>query len=432
MKNALLLGLILFAQNTISAQEEADIASNDSIYNRWSIETNVGLNKPITPFSNGYYSSNNNDTYKINKINHFDFGVRYMLSYTFGFKIDYAHDKFENISGGNSLPFKTESNRLALQGVINLGRLARFESFTSRFGMLAHAGIQASLFEPKSGVNSGVTEKDAGIIFGITPQFRISNRIVFSSDFSLINNIRQHFNWDGTASSKENNLTGKLFIISAGLTFYLGRQEKHADWAVFDNTANKKDKEARERLDLIETQMNDTDRDGVVDYLDLENNTPNGVTVDSRGKFIDKNNNGVPDEMEPKDTFISSGTNGTNSSYEKADVAAELIKGGYINIFFELGKDTPAESSMGNLYYIIRFLRSHPDAKIVLTGFADATGDENLNMELSKRRANKVQDIIIASGIDAGRIAIEGQGVDVSYPKDAAMGLARRVSVRIE
>ena len=53
-------------------------------------------------------------------------------------------------------------------------------------------------------------------------------------------------------------------------------------------------------------------------------------------------------------------------------------------------------------------------------------------MELSKRRANKVQDIIIASGIDAGRIAIEGQGVDVSYPKDAAMGLARRVSVRIE
>ena len=26
----------------------------------------------------------------------------------------------------------------------------------------------------------------------------------------------------------------------------------------------------------------------------------------------------------------------------------------------------------------------------------------------------------------------EGQGVDVSYPKDATMGLARRVSVRIE
>ena len=178
--------------------------------------------------------------------------------------------------------------------------------------------------------------------------------------------------------------------------------------------------------------MNDTDRDGVVDYLDLENNTPNGVTVDSRGKFIDKNNNGVPDEMEPKETFITSSNNGTNANYEKADVAAELIKGGYINIFFELGKDTPAESSMGNLYYIIRFLRSHPDAKIVLTGFADATGDENLNMELSKRRANKVQDIIIASGIDSGKIAIEGQGVDVSYPKDAAMGLARRVSVRIE
>lgn len=44
--------------------------------------------------------------------------------------------------------------------------------------------------------------------------------------------------------------------------------------------------------------MNDTDKDGVPDYLDVENNSIAGVTVDTKGRMVDKNNNGVPDELE--------------------------------------------------------------------------------------------------------------------------------------
>ena len=41
--------------------------------------------------------------------------------------------------------------------------------------------------------------------------------------------------------------------------------------------------------------LQDTDRDGVVDYLDAEPNTTGGVAVDTKGRAIDVNKNGVPD-----------------------------------------------------------------------------------------------------------------------------------------
>ena len=44
--------------------------------------------------------------------------------------------------------------------------------------------------------------------------------------------------------------------------------------------------------------MNDADKDGVPDYLDVENNSIAGVAVDTKGRMVDKNTNGVPDELE--------------------------------------------------------------------------------------------------------------------------------------
>jgi OOP family OmpA-OmpF porin len=46
----------------------------------------------------------------------------------------------------------------------------------------------------------------------------------------------------------------------------------------------------------IENKMLDSDKDGVADYLDEEQNTPAGAMVDTKGRSIDKNNNNVPDE----------------------------------------------------------------------------------------------------------------------------------------
>jgi OOP family OmpA-OmpF porin len=51
-----------------------------------------------------------------------------------------------------------------------------------------------------------------------------------------------------------------------GITVYLGKNEKHADW-VKDTT---KITYFNRRVDNLETMLIDTDQDGVADYLDLE------------------------------------------------------------------------------------------------------------------------------------------------------------------
>lgn len=48
----------------------------------------------------------------------------------------------------------------------------------------------------------------------------------------------------------------------------------------------------------IETSMNDTDKDGVPDYLDVEKNSIAGAMVDTKGIIIDRNMNGIADDIE--------------------------------------------------------------------------------------------------------------------------------------
>ena len=124
----------------------------------------------------------------------------------------------------------------------------------------------------------------------------------------------------------------------------------------------------------------------------------------------------------------------TSNIVSKQDAIKLLIEKGYVNVFYDVNKDQPNSGSTNNVYYIIQFLRNYPDAKVTLKGFADVRGNETSNKDLSQRRSEKLYDIIRASGIDAGRIKITGEGVDTSYPTDTSIGLdlARRVSIILE
>jgi OOP family OmpA-OmpF porin len=428
MNNYKFIFAFLIFSYTLFAQDYNN--GNKIDYNKWSIELNAGQNKPEKPFTSGYFTSDPDKYFNFSGVNHFDIGVRHMFNTTFGAKLDFGYDIMKNASGTISLPFETEQYRIGLQGVVNIGRLLQFESFTKRFSILVHGGLQASRLNPKFNNVNDVNEDSGGLILGITPQFRISNRIVLTGDFSYISNVRQHLTWDGRLSDPANNLSGTLLNTSLGLTFYLGKQEKHADWTFTDEIENDvTDKLAQKRIDDIETLMNDTDKDGVPDYLDSENNTPNGVSVDNKGRFIDTNNNNIPDELEPSSP--KDGKNGISVASQQ-DILRILIEKGYINIFFDVNKDTPNSGSTNNVFYVYIFLSQYPDVKLVLTGYADSRGNEADNQDLSDRRSQNIYDLLVASGIDDSRITIEGKGVDTTYP-DSSIGLdlARRVSIKI-
>jgi OmpA-OmpF porin, OOP family len=410
------------------------------LYNHWSVELNVGSNKPIAPFADGYYASDPNRFSNFGVMNHYGLGVRYMASNIFGLKVGVNYDKISNVSSSESPEFKVTLYTATFEGVLNLGRLSRFETFTSRLGLLAHAGLQTSYKKVDNRVSTpglyntiGQTkEQDGGIVFGITPEFKLNKRISITADFSMFTNFRQHINWDGSKNN-DKNLNGTIHNTTLGIILALGQQSEkvHADWYILpqENTA---DEETKKRLDDVENKVKDADKDGVPDYLDLEKNTVIGAIVDSKGRTIDTVKNTQQSQFNPDAVAAANNISKENFAVNQ-NVINELIEKGYFNIFFDISKDYPNGSSTQNVYQIIHYLKENPNSKIKLVGHTDKTGDLEANKDLSERRAKSIFNLITASGIKEDRISIEGLGVDNNVPSDVRAGnnMARRVSIII-
>lgn len=433
--------IVLLLASSISAQE--GIPNNKYIYienvkkdskydfNTWSVEFNLGTNKAIRPFAKGYSASGDNRFFNFTGINHFDIGVRRMISTKFGFKFDFASDIVENQDESDSKPYHSLQNRIALQGIVNIGRLVGFETFSKRIGLLAHGGPQASRFYGKEAINTGYKnnkEYNGGYMIGITPQYRITDRFVITGDFTVLVNSRQHLNWDGSHSPDEANLSGQMNNITLGLTCYLGKKAKHADWYISTDPYYA---EIQDRLNKLDSLMIDTDKDGVYDHLDLQNNTPKDVAVDSRGRFIDLNKNGVPDELDP---IVDNTTEQVKSAKEAQ--SESILDIGFINIYYDVNKDLPNSGSINNIYYVIKYLKTYPNAKVLLSGYADINGSESRNINLSKNRAENLKKIIISNGgdIDSSRVSTVGKGIDKTSKinDEVSLQFGRRVSVTLE
>jgi OOP family OmpA-OmpF porin len=178
--------------------------------------------------------------------------------------------------------------------------------------------------------------------------------------------------------------------------------------------------------------MNDADKDGVPDYLDTEPNTITGVAVDSKGRTIDKNGNGVPDELE---SYIENqGKNGTSGTSGMNSDLASLINGGYVNVYFDFGKEQPNTQSVSGINFLIRYLKQNPTVSSDVIGYADEIGDSEFNKNLSRKRAENVKQILMDAGIDGSRLNIVGNGEDNSVNKTSsyARQVVRRVTFMLK
>ncbi|MFO7703301.1 MAG: OmpA family protein, partial [Psychroflexus maritimus] len=220
----------------------------------------------------------------------------------------------------------------------------------------------------------------------------------------------------------------KYYTATVGLDFYLGSHDKHADWVDTSDSKLLQEEidDLEDRLGSLEEDLKDDDKDGIPNYLDTEPNTPSGVMVDAKGRAIDKNNNGIPDEMEQTmdNSFVKvDGSNNQefqNSIGGSKDMIIRLINDGFVNVYFDFNKDEITDYSYDSINFIRSFMMQHPDVNAELVGFADLYGNESYNNDLSERRAKKVFDILVSTGIDADRLTHKGGGVDNSVGKDTS------------
>ena len=417
-KNLPLLSFLLLSFAGATAQEvTTETTSEGSGYNKWSIELNGGINKATTPFADGF------TTERVNLF-HGDFGVRYMFNPKFGLKADIGYDRFKNAD--DTPEFETQYYRADLQGVANLGRIMNFETWTNTLGLLFHTGVGYAQLRSDDGFDG--TDNMMNFMAGFTGQIKVSNRIVLNADFSMINNISRTNTFDGTALNPDTRgFDATFYNASVGLTVYLGKNEKHADWF----TDEKKDelKALEERVGMIETGLADSDKDGVPDMYDLEPNSIAGVAVNTKGQSIDRNQNGVPDELEGylDKTYGQNGKGASNGTIE------ELINGGYVNVYFDFNSTTPTSSSLSGVDFLVKYLKANPSKRAEIVGYADEIGDTNYNKDLSQRRADAVKAIVISAGIDGSRLNVIGNGEDTSVNKDSkeARQIVRRVTFKV-
>lgn len=437
MKKGLLSLLALLSLYTASAQVAVDTTGiiGDS-YNKWSIEVSVGQGKGVRPYKDGYFSSNPEKFFGRLQANSFGIAGRYMISPTFGVKADLNYEEFNNQGGSGSLEFKMVQYRFGFQGVVNAIRLFNLQESAGRFGLLLHGGLQLSRMTSKtknvlpSDQNYNVTEYNGGLILGFSPQFRITDHFAVFGDFSVANNYRQHFNWDGSYSDNSNNLAGQMVVTSLGISYSFGSEKIHGDWAIIQDKKDKELKELNNRIGEIETLMNDTDKDGVPDYLDAENNSIAGVAVDTKGRMVDKNTNGVPDELEK---YIDSSITNNNNTVLSKGMIEQLINDGYIAAYFDKGVSMPTPGSSDNIGFILNYLRNNPNATVEISGYADQVGNSAKNEKLAANRAENIKDILVKAGIDPSRLNAKGAGIDSSVDKNSeyAKRLVRKVVFKL-
>ena len=78
------------------------------------------------------------------------------------------------------------------------------------------------------------------------------------------------------------------------------------------------------------------------------------------------------------------------------------------------------------------FLKANPGAKLMLVGHSDLIGAERYNAGLSKRRADKVKEAIVAKGIAASRIKTKGEGSKYPLASNDDEKNGRELNRRVE
>lgn len=80
------------------------------------------------------------------------------------------------------------------------------------------------------------------------------------------------------------------------------------------------------------------------------------------------------------------------------------------NVFYKSGSASLTDDSFAEIQVLIHFLKKNPTIKILISGHTDNRGAVELNKKVSTSRAEAIQRLLVAKGIEANRISAIGYG----------------------
>ena len=368
----------------------------------FSVQVNSqSMNKSSIGFNIGGHDgmSKTNHYTRLNQLNHYELNYRYMMNNRFGLKFDAGFDNFQFVDDHPA----TNALRFSIQPTFNLTDLLHMNNFTTRWGILLHmgAGYAAMWNKEVRGPNEILNLKEGSVdeilqgIIGLTPQFKLNERLSINGDIAFMGNIRQNYGFDfESAPIQGGGFSGYYATASIGFSYYIGKSKNNADWTYSPTFNPLVMQENLNRIIALETlakeaeaKLGDDDKDGVINAVDQEVNTPLGNKVDITGKTII--------ETPPTDL----------NSFGIADIM--FVKGSfYINPIYYRIMDR-----------VVSYMAANPTKKISVSGHTDIDGSDEINNKISEVRVNNVVNYLIKKGADKNRLEITFKGKkQVKYP----------------
>jgi type IX secretion system PorP/SprF family membrane protein len=159
---------------------------------------------------------------------------------------------------------------------------------------------------------------------------------------------------------------------------------------------------------------NDRDNDGIRDDLDpcpdevgpiTNAGCPTGVFASNAG---DLDKDGVRDEFDRCPATAGSLQNYGCPEVSKAEL--EILRIAIQGLYFDTNKSIIRESSFQHLNNLATLLKQRTQYKVRISGYTDARGDDKLNLDLSKRRAEAVRVYLTKHGVGTGQLITEYYG----------------------
>jgi outer membrane protein OmpA-like peptidoglycan-associated protein len=123
-----------------------------------------------------------------------------------------------------------------------------------------------------------------------------------------------------------------------------------------------------------------------------------GLTGDQIGKYMDNQERELQQALAEAEAA---------SIQREQDILAITFKSDFM---FDIDSAIVKQGAHDEIDRVAQVLTKYPLTKIRVEGYTDSTGSEDYNMELSKKRAQSVKDILVARNVDPGRLQIVGFG----------------------
>ncbi|NTE03441.1 OmpA family protein [Agrobacterium tumefaciens] len=398
----------LFIGSAALAQEPVTSATP---FRTWSIGVNAGALTPLSPLGGKNDFSNNKTS--------FGYGLYIKKQFTpyFSLRLDGVRGKLkgdntEAYDSGvaNNSTVKAFDTQLeysgSLNAVVNMFNIDMFKK-ENALQLYVSAGAGLAGYKPTITTASGTslyagdkTISELIIPVGLGAKFKISDAVNFDLGWTV--NFVDGDNLDGyyRGSNDKYNYAyaGLEFALGSGkqlafhnpvaLTYDEALKAKQTADALKGDLDAQKAENAKLRSEMADI-LKDSDGDGVADKLDKCPDTPSGTVVDGSGCPLVT--------PKPQVTVITE---------EDRKVVSEAIK----NLEFDLGKATIRSKSYASLNKVAALL-VQKNFSLKLAGHTDNTGSKELNLRLSKERAESVKAYLVSQGANASRIEATGYGM---------------------